>query len=1663
MRDLDIGRRFASAQATVADLDALAARTLAQRGPYLGAILALVRASDPALRAAAVRALDGVRGVPGVRAVVEALAHADVAVSTAAVGALRTTARDAPVRFAHALFHPRVEIRRAALGGELLAKVAEIAIYLRADPACADLARAIAWPQAMLMLAFELHAMDAMPDAELVERVLATPIAELRTVLSEERGRAAIAVDAYLPACAQEPTLVPPPGHDVLDQLVAAADERTFARLVEAVTPHRWLRVTRRAAVAMLGALARGGIARPGLLAACAALHPPVLGHAWLAPAHVPAAAAGIARHGWPARPTARDTERLLALPGVRDAGDGLPDLALAATLAGLYPAQRLRGLARAVGTNALIAALVARDAGWDIICQLPGEMPALELAWLGRVERASVPRYVALAGHALTTFTDKRLDAFIEGLAPAHRPQVLLAALLGMGGATDDRLAAVATTVAARFEQAGLAEALAQLLGAGAPPQASRLLIALVRATDDAAVGAAVAALDDDAARALVALFEGPDPPPRSRELAVATAYVAHRAPDVRAWAARATRLAEPGIALIRAVRASRALDDAERGAIATCAIGDLARALDPALDAPVSGVVPALALRAPAPSAVACAALLGCADAITDVARELDRHAGAAPRFDAQLDDATAASWLPVRELPPLAHARLWRWDAHTTALASWVAEQGGLLAAVRLADALPGWLARATLWRGIAEHVVMTRYRDRAQLARATPQELAAFAAERIDHPIGREAARIVVALVEAGAVAASDVRDRVLDRISDATSETRALLGRIVRTDGLPAPPPAAPALPARALMEQIRACTELDKLVAWCADTRPAIVQEAVLALLVLGAPGEARLAELLRGVTTLAAPLPVFASVSMWESAPAIAIAREVAAGAALKPAWQFHLCLALVARGDRDELPRVFAAMRAPADGWFRREDWEALVRVADPLACAIALADVAHHHAYQRAVAVLLGAEMAVAVLDALRAFVDVDADRPLHLRRGAARRLVEGGDLTALPILIEHVADEKGDDWAGAAKVVPVVAHTEAWERLVDVALIGGDPACSEKRMLAVLALWPAPDPPRAAALWARILDEASTSTARRAAAAHAVSALEAQDRLGRVADVFAWGVRRGVELTGKLFRVHMTSSEKDLGHTYLDNSARVFVSPLPMLRGEAHGQDVVEGLILHELGHHVYHRGEAAQALWKKAHAEGIGHLLNLVADEHLERNLRALDRSYGDRLKRLDAYAFQHAPQELLLAKLLASLRGSAARALIAAELGVAFHEAAVRLRRGAILGELARAGHPLARFARALRMGLGNREGDPLVEQALELCGGKDLRRHDMQALYDLTRQLADLFGGAVAVAHVFGGPEGLGFGERDDDVFGGGVSDEALQKEVDRVLDPRSRKASGARSDKPSDRLWINVAPEAEFDRITRVERLRGDPALHAALALAVRRHASRLRAQLDDLGLRWQPQKARTQGRALDRSRLRALVTRGDPRILIAREPVRRTDLFLGVIVDCSGSMQAGQNIERAKKFAVLVAEACRLVTGVEARFFGFTDSIIYDAGDAADCAVTALRADGGNNDAAALYYAAQIAAASRRRARILVMISDGLPTECSVDALRALVTDLSRRRGILCAQVAVRALDEVCFPHYVVMDDANPDVAVARFGRMIAMLAGKALGAG
>ncbi len=149
------------------------------------------------------------------------------------------------------------------------------------------------------------------------------------------------------------------------------------------------------------------------------------------------------------------------------------------------------------------------------------------------------------------------------------------------------------------------------------------------------------------------------------------------------------------------------------------------------------------------------------------------------------------------------------------------------------------------------------------------------------------------------------------------------------------------------------------------------------------------------------------------------------------------------------------------------------------------------------------------------------------------------------------------------------------------------------------------------------------------------------------------------------------------------------------------------------------------------------------------------------------------------------------------------------------------------------------------------------------------------------------------------------------------------------------------------------------------------------------------------------------------------------------------------------------AGAYIEKARLFGTLLAEAAHDNRGIDLRIFGFTDQVIYDAGTARRCAAHALEAGGGNNDAGALWHAAQHALASPRKMRLLVMISDGLPTECTVAALKGLVQRLTHRFHICCAQVAVRPLEEICFPHYILLQEDDLQASVAEFGTVILRL--------
>src|SRR5262249_17231861 len=102
-------------------------------------------------------------------------------------------------------------------------------------------------------------------------------------------------------------------------------------------------------------------------------------------------------------------------------------------------------------------------------------------------------------------------------------------------------------------------------------------------------------------------------------------------------------------------------------------------------------------------------------------------------------------------------------------------------------------------------------------------------------------------------------------------------------------------------------------------------------------------------------------------------------------------------------------------------------------------------------------------------------------------------------------------------------------------------------------------------------------------------------------------------------------------------------------------------------------------------------WRQSEGEGLQRLLNLVSDEHLERNLRALDRNFGDMLKMLGSYAFQRSTRELAVETLLSTLQGRSFEVLVNTPLRTARRRGCVSVESGAILSQMERAGMAFAR------------------------------------------------------------------------------------------------------------------------------------------------------------------------------------------------------------------------------------------------------------------------------------------------------------------------------------------------------------------------------------
>ena len=816
-----------------------------------------------------------------------------------------------------------------------------------------------------------------------------------------------------------------------------------------------------------------------------------------------------------------------------------------------------------------------------------------------------------------------------------------------------------------------------------------------------------------------------------------------------------------------------------------------------------------------------------------------------------------------------------------------------------------------------------------------------------------------------------------------------------------------------------------------------------------------------------------------------WSSEDALRKARTLVATGTLEGEVRFRLAKALTARGDAIPVETFLRAIREPSEGseagWLDPADLLFLQRSGldrRQIAAAMLRSPDAEHRG--RAVAALLGSRsVAAEPLDLLRRFVEnADAVSDARAARAASRRLLANGDGTGIPFLLGEVRRGYGS----RSRVSPVrllrQAAADGEARSLGAA-IGANGAGSPFLELFRGGAASGVDAKTRNAVLLELLRDIESGGPRDTRADDLLRLMSFEpDRnptVERLVSCFTWGVRQARRLTGREISVHLATGGA-LGCT-VPGDSRVFVSPMPILRpehddatpstaldpeGEPYGDVLVKALILHEIGHHMYGADEASRAAAAEAARLGIGAVLNLVEDVYLERSMRREEPAFGRAFDLLTAWAFLRAKCDIPVEVLFEQLGERAMAVLSKVALGRARELSSVRLVGGQLLQELERAGSSWARFVRALRLGKGDRHDDAKVREGLGLFEKSAFRRSTPEDRLRIAKRLAGLFASdATGLSGAWGPP----FGPppaTELKVAAGSISEAAIQEGVPRRLGADAGRGKGSRGHEAPElaRLWRNLDPEERFEKISRVESVTRSAEREQAAARVARPFSRRLRLEMEelDLGNRLEPRTHRVRGR-LGRVGLSAALVRRDPRLLVARERRPARDLFLGLLVDCSWSMRYEGSIEKARLFAALFCEAARGLPGIETRILGFDDRL-HDAGTADRSAAQSLvPGGGGTNEAGALWNLGLRALESGRTAKAIVEVSDGLPTLCSVAAVRAVVRALEAR-GVACVQVAVRPLEATSFRDHVLLETPDPAEAARRFAGVLSRVIRRAL---
>jgi len=252
---------------------------------------------------------------------------------------------------------------------------------------------------------------------------------------------------------------------------------------------------------------------------------------------------------------------------------------------------------------------------------------------------------------------------------------------------------------------------------------------------------------------------------------------------------------------------------------------------------------------------------------------------------------------------------------------------------------------------------------------------------------------------------------------------------------------------------------------------------------------------------------------------------------------------------------------------------------------------------------------------------------------------------------------------------------------------------------------------------------------------------------------------------------------------------------------------------------------------------------------------------------------------------------------------------------------------------------------------------------------------------------------------------------------------DQALKQVVEEVRQEMLREQAGAievdeitpESTQASD--FRNVSETREFPGPEKTLRLKLDPKRRRDSEREVIRYAPILRPYFRVLDHNRVLHERLYSGKRILASGLKKHVAYGEMRLFKDQrfsELEEYQDVMIGVLIDTSASMNTDERLARAKAAASLLGLCLSECPNVHSAFVGYNQNL-YLCGTHEDLSVSSLEPAGKTNEAAALAYLRDEYFATACRRKLGIVLSDGLPTACSLESVRWLVHSIEKESGV------------------------------------------------